>query len=257
MGVAAGRNRVESFIEYKERISKFQVDSVPYEAQFGLPPSLNEKVCARTGVLRPFFGSTVAYFLTDLPEGGKETVARVSDALYRDFGTALAEPLPLDLAHVTLHDLYASPVLENIWRQLEATGGRVNYLVEQARELGQIKLRCTTVFNLMNTSLVIGLQAVDTHEHTKLMQARGYFDELVSGSAFTPHITLAYYRPGEQWRIDPQLLRKRLQELTQEVADTPVILQPEGLFGLHFDSMKSYWPISAKTQEPLEELSGD
>lgn len=248
---------MESLEDFQLRIRGFQFDSVPYEDEFGLPPSLNEKVCAQTGQLRPFFGSTVAYFLSNFPEGGKETVAQVSNSLYRDFAHALAEPLPLELAHVTLHDLYASPVLESIWHQLEASVSRVNYLVERARAIGPMRLQCTAVFNLMNTSIVIGLAAADADEHAKLLAARELFDELVPGAAFTPHITLAYYRPGASSWLDPQALRARLAELTQQVVGVPVVLQPQELFGLHFDSMKNYWPISARAQESGAGSSGD
>jgi len=91
------------------------------------------------------------------------------------------------------------------------------------------------------TSVVIGLRAADEDEHHKLLSARALFDEIVPSGPFTPHITLAYYRPTTPAPLEPERLRDALTELTGSVGGNPVVLAPERLHLLHFDSMSNYW----------------
>ncbi|WP_258522256.1 2'-5' RNA ligase family protein [Actinomyces sp. Z5] len=127
----------------------------------------------------------------------------------------------------------------------EGFGGAVKAaeLVARARTIGPIRTRCTAVFSLMNTSVVVGIRAVDEGEHRKLLSARPLFDEIVPSGPFTPHITVAYYRPEAPTPLAPDALRAVLGELTARVTGTPVMLTPERLHVLHFDSMSNYWAV--------------
>ncbi|MDO4900914.1 hypothetical protein [Actinomyces sp.] len=93
----------------------------------------------------------------------------------------------------------------------------------------------------MNTSVVVGIRAVDEAEHYKLLSVRALFDEIVPSGPFTPHITVAYYRPAAPTPLAPGALRTVLGDLTARIKGKPVVLAPERLHALHFDSMRNYW----------------
>ncbi|MBW3070355.1 MULTISPECIES: hypothetical protein [unclassified Actinomyces] len=230
---------METLHGFDERVGEFQVNSVPGEPVFGLPASLEEKVTPRVGVLRPFYGDTIAYFLDDRV---RELAGEIAHDLHGRFGESLSRPLPTEMAHVTLHDLHAGPDRAQVWPLVEADAGKAAELVARARAVGPIRTRCTTVFNLVNTSVVVGIRAADEDEHRKLLSARALFDEIVPSGPFTPHITLAYYRPTAPTPLAPGALRAALSEFTARVTGTPVMLAPERLHVLHFDSMGNYWP---------------
>ncbi|WP_103062895.1 hypothetical protein [Actinomyces qiguomingii] len=229
---------METLLEFDERVGPFQTDSVPDEPVFGLPASLEQKVVPRVGMLRPFHGDTIAYFLDDR---ARELVGVIANELHDRFGDSLSLPLPVEMAHVTLHDLHAGPDRERVWPVVEADAAKVAELVAQARTVGPIRTRCTTVFNLVNTSVVIGIRAVDEGGHHKLLSARRVFDKIVPSGPFTPHITVAYYRPEAPTPLSPDKLRSALDELTGQVAGKAVMLAPERLHVLRFDSMSNYW----------------
>ncbi|PHP53153.1 hypothetical protein [Actinomyces ruminis] len=230
---------METLQEFDQRVRAFQADSVPDEPVFGLPPELEEKAAPRTGALRPFYGDTIAYFLDDQ---GCELVGAIMHDLHTRFGESLALPLPVEMAHVTLHDLHAGSDRAQVWPLVEAGAATAVELVARARAIGPIHTTCTAVFNLVNTSVVVGLRAVDEAEHRKLLLARALFDEIVPSGPFTPHITGAYYRPAAPTPLVPGALRAALGELTKGIAGRPVVLAPERLHALHFDSMGNYWP---------------
>ena len=230
---------METLHEFDERIGSFQTDSVPYEPVFALPPSLEEKVAPRSGSLRPFHGDTVAYFLDDRV---RDLVGSIASDLHARFGESLSEPLPVEMAHVTLHDLHASPDRDQVRPLVEASSARASALVARARGIGP-SARGTAVFNMMNTSAVIGVRAVDEEDHRKLLMARGLFDEVVPSGPFTPHITVAYYRPAMPVPLPPGEFRDALARLTGRVTGFPVALAPERLHTLRFDSMGGYWAV--------------
>ncbi|RTE49203.1 hypothetical protein [Actinobaculum sp. 352] len=231
---------MENLHEFTERINSFQTDSVPDEPTFGLPPSLAEKIAPQTGMLQPFHGDTVAYFLDD---DAQKLIGSLAKDLHTHFGESLSVPLPVEMAHVTLHDLHASPNRELVWPSMQSGLAIATELVARARAIGPIRTRCTAVFNLVNTSVVVGITADDEAEHRKLLQARALFDEIVPSERFTPHITLAYYRPHTLTPLQPREFRKALGTMTELVSGKPIVLTPERLHLLHFDSMGNYWAV--------------
>ncbi|MDO4899763.1 2'-5' RNA ligase family protein [Actinomyces sp.] len=231
---------METLREFDARVDLFQTNSVPDEPGFGLPESLEEKVSPRDGALRPFHGVTVAYFLDGQAQ---ELVGTLTEDLYARFGGSLSAPLPLAMAHVTLHDLYASPDPKTLRQMMSASAKTATDLVTHARDVGSIHTTCTAVFNMVNTSVVIGIRATDEGEHRKLLAARGLFDTIVPSGPFTPHITVAYYRPAAPAPLSPTKLRNTLSEYTQKIQGRPILLAPERLHALYFDSMDNYWEV--------------
>ncbi|MBO3724889.1 hypothetical protein J5X07_07585 [Actinomyces bowdenii] len=229
---------MEELQEFDERITSFQSDSVPDEPVFGLPASLKEKIAPGCGALQPFHGDTIAYFLDARVMG---LAGAIADELHLRFGESLSQPLPAAMAHVTLHDLHASSNREQVLPVMESGTAIAARLVAQARAIGPIRAVCTAVFNLMNTSAAIGLRAANAEEHRKLVRARSLFDEMVPSGPFTPHITLAYYRPEPPVPLPPIDFRHALNELTGRIRGEPLTLAPDHLHLMRFDSMGNYW----------------
>ncbi|MBE6476033.1 MAG: 2'-5' RNA ligase family protein [Actinomyces succiniciruminis] len=96
---------------------------------------------------------------------------------------------------------------------------------------------------MVNTSVVVGIRAVDEGEHHKLLSVRALFDEIVPSGPFTPHITVAYYRPDAPIPLASDALRAALSELTVQITGKSIVLAPERLHALYFDSMSNYWAV--------------
>ncbi|ADG75750.1 hypothetical protein Cfla_2866 [Cellulomonas flavigena DSM 20109] len=228
---------VETSADMSQRVGSFQRGSVPDEDGFSIAPALREKVAPVTGELLPFHGSTVVHVLD---AGTRDLLSAVADDLHAACGDGLAAPLPPGSFHVTLHDLRAAPRLEDVSDAVAQDDPRVSELVAEARALGPVQMRCTTVFNLMSTSVVVGLLPATEADCARLLAARALFDEVVPSGPFTPHVTLAYYRPSAPAPLDPRHLARTLDRLTEQVAGWPVTLAPERLRSTRFTSMATY-----------------
>ncbi|MBO0898726.1 hypothetical protein J1G42_01965 [Cellulomonas sp. zg-ZUI222] len=77
----------------------------------------------------------------------------------------------------------------------------------------------------------------------RLLAARALLDEIVPSGPFTPHVTLAYYRPAAASPVDPRHLARTLDRLTERVAGRLVTLAPERLRSTHFSTMATYWDV--------------
>ena len=220
------------------RTERFQQRSVPEEDIFGLAPAVRAKVEAGTGAWRPFYGSTVAYFLEP---AARHLVDRVTDNLYAYCGDSLSARLPAESYHVTLHDLRSAEKLDDVASAVFLDTRRTGSMISTAHNVGDVRLLCTSVFNLMNTSVAVGLVPVSDDDCERLHVARGIFDEIVPSGHFTPHITLAYYRPDATVPLTPALLSQTLETLTESVVGQTVTLTPALLRALHFSSMATYW----------------
>ena len=61
-----------------------------------------------------------------------------------------------------------------------------------------IEMRASRLFNMVNTSVVLGLEPCTEADFEKLMELyREFQDAKPLAYPLTPHITMAYYRPGE------------------------------------------------------------
>jgi len=233
--------RGETLAQMTARVSTFAFDSVPYEPSFGLPKSLNSKVIPSSGELAPFYGNTIVYELD------AEVIAEldeITDSLYEEFAASLCTRISPDTYHLTLHDLHSSPQLPKVAANVFTDTPRALQLVDRARIVGPIAMRCTCVFNLVNTSIVVGLLPITDEDCERLAQARALFDEITPAGLFTPHITLAYYRPDAPQELNPEKLRQLLAELSTEIDGLLVALHPGRLQLWQFASMANYWRIT-------------
>ena len=126
----------------------------------------------------------------------KEKLAEYVDLLYQAAPECFCERLVSNTFHVTLHDLSNSPVLQNVAVELFENELRV---IEKKREIQQqekviLKMKSKYIFNMVDTSLVLGLYPADEAVYYRLMELYSIFDNVKKlNYPFTPHITLAYY----------------------------------------------------------------
>lgn len=224
-----------------ERLRAFQYDSVPNESPFGYSQSVREKIASGTGSFLPYYGNTVIFALDPLT---RSWISDLSDSLHQALDPGLADRLPSSTAHVTLRDLFSSLNLKDVAEDVFLSDRQALEVAARIRGRGTVTMRATTVFNLTNTSISLGLIPDGDVEFETLLDARGAFDGINPPSAYTPHITLAYYRPDPPEPVDLNHLAGTLADLTRTVAGRTVTLPFEALHVAHFSDMATYWAVS-------------
>lgn len=181
---------METYQEFLDRINSFEKK----EARFGNDyfngnKSIKLKVNADNS-FKAFYGDTVVFNLDDRT---KERLSGYTDALYEAVPESFCEKLVSDTFHMTLHDLSNSPDLQEIAAEVFKNELLV---AENSRKIKRqtIKMSSKYIFNMVNTSLVLGLYPIDEKEYNKLIELYYLFDNVKHlDYPFTPHITLAYY----------------------------------------------------------------
>lgn len=208
--------------------------SLPEYGDFATNPNLMKKVDGE-GKMLPFFGNT-AVFLPDAD--AKACLALVRDGLYRAAEDMLAEPLLADTFHLTLHDL-ANGTAEDrtLYDRMRSAEVRARNVLADLASVGEIRLRATMTFNMVNTSVVLGFEPQDEESLYRLDKMYCALEAVVPlGYAMTPHITLAYYRPGVYGADAVARLRSALGEVSLALTLSDPVLQV-------FGSMNQYQTI--------------
>ena len=200
------------------------------------------------GNYRSFLGSTVVF---RLDRDTFRMVRLIQATLHRhlDETGMLAKPLPVSTLHMTLHDLvspeqnasgsegekqYAREV-ENSLRQAEIIVRSI-----QERYTGQeITLIPDRIVNMVSKSLVLLLKPASEKDYSLLLEIYRQFDAVKAlPYPLTPHITLAYFRPG---MIDGERLGAVIHALQPDPGASPVCnLHPESLTAQSFSDMAHY-----------------
>lgn len=135
---------------------------------------------------------------------------------------------------MTLHDLV------NGIAATEETMARVEWETRKILNVfpgeGSIQMRGTWVFNMVNTSIVLGLEPVSEQGADCLSAMYRSLESVVPlGYALTPHITLAYFRPGVYGAEQLEKLRQVLKpaELSVKLELSKLVLQ-------NFENMNHY-----------------
>ena len=197
-------------------------------------PNLPQKV-DETGKLLPFRGNTTVFLLDD---GEKDQIAGLQAELYAAVPEMLAEPLGIETFHMTLHDLVngASATEENMARAEREAGKILQTFAGEA----PIPMRGTWMFNMVDTSLVLGLEPVTEQAAFRLEKMYLALESVVPlGYGLTPHITMAYYRPGT---YSPEQLAKLRQVL--KPVEISVNLYADRLVLQNFEDMNNYITLS-------------
>ena len=207
--------------------------SLPAAGSFSTNPNLDKKVSI-TGKLLPFYGNTTVFLL----DGEiKTALKRLQEELYQAAGELLADRLDPDTFHVTLHDLENGPVQDEALTQRMAA---VRHKAKEFLKLWQgrppLRMRATWLFNMVNTSVVLGLAPADEESGMALAEMYAALDTVVPlGYGLTPHITMAYYRPGVYSQQELRGLKKALRPV-----DMQLQLSTEVLVYQEFTDMNHY-----------------
>lgn len=184
---------METHQEFLGRISSFETKKIDYgEKYFKGNPSISQKV-NKDNKFRSFYGDTIVF---EIDSNIKEKIAEYVDLLYQSASECFCEKLAPNTFHVTLHDLSNSPTLREVAEEMVENELKV---IEQMRELQKyrntkIKMKSKYIFNMVDTSLVLGLYPADEKEYLRLMELYFIFDKVKKlNYPLTPHITLAYY----------------------------------------------------------------
>lgn len=184
---------MEKLQELRKRIGGFNQNSLPMGQGLNTNPGLRAKV-GPEGELLPFAGNTVVY---GLPERVRKAIGQIQKMLYDGCAGSLAQRLSPGGFHMTLHDLVSGSPCEELRREIARTEPQARLLVEELVRLGPIQMKSTYLFNMVNTSLVLGFEPVDEESCVRLLHG---YERLQAVAALpyplTPHVTLGYYRPG-------------------------------------------------------------
>ena len=109
-------------------------------------------------------------------------------------------------------------------------------ILEQWRGQEPLHMKTTWLFNMVNTSIVLGLAPAEENSWHRLDEMYTALESVVPlGYALTPHITMAYFKPGTYTQYDLNCLRPALHPVELEVT-----LSPEDLSYQEFRDMNHY-----------------
>ena len=189
--------------------------SLPEQSEFETNPNLLKKV-SRDGSFLPFYGNTVVFLLEDQT---KEILSALQAQLYMAAGEMLSQPLHPDTFHMTLHDLVnGTEPTADLCRKMEETKQQTEFLLASWRAQFLLRMKATWLFNMVNTSIVLGLAPADEETAFHLDALYTAMESIVPLEyGLTPHITIAYFRPGRYSPEQLQSLRNALCPIDLEL----------------------------------------
>lgn len=207
--------------------------SLPEQGGFATNPGLTKKVNENGGLL-PFYGNT-AVFLLDAAT--KDMLSDLQRELYDAAGWMLAEPMAPQTFHMTLHDLVNGQIMDSdLSVQMESARKKAEHILRWWQEEPPLKMKATWMFNMVSTSIVLGFAPVNEDSYYRLDAMYGALEVVMPlGYALTPHITLAYFRPGQYTQAETDCLRRALRPV-----DWTLELRMEDLRLQDFRDMNTY-----------------
>lgn len=189
--------------------------SMPQWGDFTTNPNLRKKV-DNEGNLLPFLGNTVVFLLDD---DTKEKLRQLQESLYHAAPAMLAQPLQMSTFHMTLHDLAnGTPEQHGLQDYMSYTQERVSQILPSWKDTPPLRMKTTWLFNMVNTSVVLGLVPADDDSWCRLDEMYTTLESVVNlGYALTPHITMAYFLPGTYSEEQVQRLSAVLRNVDLEI----------------------------------------
>lgn len=207
--------------------------SLPERGDFYTNPNLTHKVNL-AGEFLPFHGNTVVF---DLSSDTKLALQGLQKELYQSAGWMLSQRIDPATFHMTLHDLVNAPELTDDFkcRMLESEV-KAKSILDQWKGQPSLRMKTTWLFNMVNTSIVLGLAPADEDSWHRLDEMYAALESVVHlGYALTPHITMAYFKPGNYTQYDLNYLSQALRPVNLNVE-----LSLENLFYQEFSDMNHY-----------------
>lgn len=231
---------METYEEFLARIELFETRQMCLGTD-GLKgnPSLKKKLNP-DNTFRDFFGDTIVF---NLDRKMKHRLAEWVDRLYMEVPECFCERLRTDTFHMTLHDLSSSGSLTNVVADVFVNELKVREKIKELQLVDTIRMKSKYIFNMADTSLVLGLLPVDAAEHEKLRELYQIFDEVKKlDYPLTPHVTLAYFNRLGFGAEAAKKLEQLVCELNAGELANPFEVRLEGkeLFYQKFSSMNEY-----------------
>ncbi len=235
---------MESYNDFLARIGSFQHRNLTLgDSYFNANSSVQAKA-HNDGSFRAFYGDTVVF---DLDESTKNKLSYWIDYLYENAGECFCKRLVPQTLHMTLHDLSCSQTLENIACEIFENELRI-HSVRKTVSSEKIRMKSSFIFNMVGASLVVGLYPADEREYEKLMKLYEKIDSVRSLSyPFTPHITLAYFRPTGFDRSFARQLENAVNLLNEQSIE--LTLDTDKLYYQKFTDMNSYYNILSFSEQ--------
>lgn len=230
---------MENLAAFHARVDGFMHDSLPHEGGFVTREPLKEKV-APDGRMLPFFGNTMIY---DLPDAAKVMIGRMQLLLHHRCAPYLAEPLSPATLHLTLHDLLNGVDEAALRPRVAETGARATALLEDIRWeiMPPICLNSVAAFNMVNGSVALGFAPDTEADCTAIMDLHARYQDVVPlNYPLTPHVTLAYYKPGCYGPEMVDALRRALAEINA-LPPVRLALSADALHYRRFSDMNHYF----------------
>lgn len=207
--------------------------SMPQWGDFTTNPNLHKKVDDE-GNLLPFVGNTVVFLLDD---DTKEQLRQLQEELYRAAPDMLAKPLQMSTFHMTLHDLAnGTPDQPGLSDYMNYTQERASQILPNWKADDPLRMKTTWLFNMVNTSIVLGLAPADEDSWHRLDAMYTALEDVVHlGYALTPHITMGYFLPGTYSQEQIQRLSSALRKV-----DLEITLDMKNLVFQEFSDMNHY-----------------
>jgi len=231
---------METYQDFLDRINSFEHKIWSFApGHFQGNPSLEKKV-KQDNLFRPYYGDTAVFHL-DL--AAKTVLAQWLDKLYAAVPECFSERLVTDTFHMTLHDLSNSDDFSEIVEDVAWNKEKIQDLCNEIPDFHTIKMRSKCMFNMVNTSLVLGLYPANEAEYCKLMNLYEAFNKVRElPYPLTPHITLAYYNvngfcEASARKLEELVCRLNCEELKHEME---IVLKAKNLYYQYFDSMNHY-----------------
>lgn len=164
----------------------------------------------------------------------------------------LAHPLPASTLHMTLHDLLSpeSSAYGLCDRQkyeaemAESIDKAADIVAQIQRDFAgrRLVMVADRIVNMVSKSLVLMLRPQTEVDFELLLEMYRRFDEIVRlPYPLTPHITLAYFRPG---MLDGERLGAAVDSAQISPVNAPVFeFEPEALTAQVFRNMQSYQDV--------------
>ena len=215
-----------------------QYHYLPWEDYLHVAAGAGKKVDP-DGTLLPYYGNTVIY---DLLDNTKDALVQLQEKLYESCGHFLSEKLTRESFHMTLHDLVSGTDREAVLERVNAISEEAKQTAEKARGVvgNSMPMRPVKLVSMVSTSVVLLLEPVYPVDRALLDMAYGMLQSVVPlNYGLTPHVTLAYYRPGTIAGADLQILADTLSELSENL-QFDVVLKYNKLHYREFYDMNHY-----------------
>lgn len=192
-----------------ELLEEYRKNSLPEKGNFETGRGLALKADRQRNLL-PFYGNTVIF---ELEEEARRALEVLREELYRKAGWMFSQRLGQETFHMTLHDLVnGKEPDEGLRAEMGEAERGAKALLEQWKDRPDLHMRATWMFNMVNTSVVLGLEPEDEESRIALEEMYIALEKVVPlNRKLTPHITLAYYCPNQYFQYEVGFLRQALR----------------------------------------------